>query len=169
MSRSRWTVVAVVAACLLVSFLFGPTLGFQFARVEGQAMAPTLNNQDRVVVNTWAYTFVRPGRGDVVMLRYPRDPRKFFVKRVIAAGGDTVRIDDGRVFVNDVAVDDRHVADNARSHDTYGPLEIAAGHYFVLGDRRNNSADSRHWGLVPEGHILGRVAVRWYPSLDRPR
>ena len=169
MSRARWTVVLVVAACLLVTIVAGPTLGFQFARVEGQAMAPTLNNQDRLIVNRWAYTFSAPSRGDVVMLRYPGDRSKLFVKRVVAAGGDTVRIDDGRVFVNDVALDDAYVAEDGRSHETYGPQEIAAGHYFVLGDRRNNSSDSRHWGLVPEDDIVGRVAVRWYPSLDRPR
>jgi signal peptidase I len=127
-------------------------------------MSPTLNDQDRVIVNRWAYKLSSPKRGDVVMLRYPLDSRKAFVKRVMAQGGDTLRIEDGRVYVNGRLVEDAYVAPDGRSHDSLPTRVIPAGHYFVMGDRRNNSSDSRHWGLVPEKLIVGRVRARVWPS-----
>jgi signal peptidase I len=165
--RSLLTVFFAVAACLLLASIFGPTLGIVVARVEGRAMGPTIENQDRLIVNTWSYTRTSPQRGDIIMLRYPVDPSKSFVKRVVAVGGDVVRIEDGRVFVNDVAADEPYVAPAARSHESSAALTIPAGSYYVLGDRRNNSSDSRHWGLVPEANIVGRVAWRWWPSPAR--
>jgi signal peptidase I len=165
--RSLLTVFFAVAACLLAGSVLGPTLGFIGARVEGRAMAPTLADQDRLIVNTWSYRRASPQRGDIVMLRYPRDRSKSFVKRVIAAGGDVVRIEDGRVLVNDVSLDEPYVDAAARSHDTRAPQTIPAGYYYVLGDRRNNSSDSREWGLVPNADIVGRVAWRWWPSFER--
>jgi signal peptidase I len=163
MTRARWTVVAVVAACLLVAVVVGPFV--QPGRIEGQAMAPTLDNQDRVIINRWAYAMASPRRGDVVMLRYPHDQRKAFIKRIIAEGGDTLRIEDGRVSVNGQLLEDAYVAPDARSHDNLGSLVIPARSYFVMGDRRNNSSDSRHWGLVQEDLIIGRVSLRIWPSL----
>jgi len=130
-------------------------------------MAPTLGNQDRVIVNRLAYAMSSPQRGDVVMLRYPRDQRKLFVKRVIAEGGDTLRIEDGRVYVNDRLLDDAYVAPDARTHENLGNQVIPAHQYFVMGDRRNNSSDSRYWGLVQEDLILGRVFARIWPRVGR--
>ena len=165
MTRARWTVVAVAAALCLLAAVVGP--GLQLARIEGQAMAPTLGNQDRVIVNRLAYAMSSPQRGDVVMLRYPRDQRKLFVKRVIAEGGDTLRIEDGRVYVNDRLLDDAYVAPDARTHENLGNQVIPAHQYFLMGDRRNNSSDSRHWGLVQEDLILGRVFARIWPRVGR--
>ncbi len=136
------------------------------ARVEGQAMAPTLNSQDRLIVNKLVYRIRAPERGDIVMHRYPRDPEKAFVKRVIAKEGDTIRSVDGRVYVNDVALDDAYVLDEFRGHDSWGPQVLPQGYYFVMGDHRNNSSDSRYWGLVPTDYIEGRVTVRWWPIND---
>jgi signal peptidase I len=148
---------AAVYATLIVTF------GFQVARVEGQSMAPTLADQDRLIVNKFAYRIGIPRRGDIVMLYYPINPDKSFVKRVIAEEGDTVRIVDGRVYVNDVPMDDSFVPAEFRSHDDYGPEVIKEGYYFVMGDHRNNSSDSRHWGLVPKKYIIGKVQLRWWP------
>jgi signal peptidase I len=145
------TVAAVMAALVITTNVI------QVARVEGQAMAPTLADQQRVFVNKLAYRLGDPARGDVVMHYYPLNPEKMFVKRVIAEAGDVVRIVDGRVYVNDAAVDDRYVPADFRSHDDWGPQVIPEGYYFVLGDHRNNSSDSRHWGMVPKRYILGRV------------
>jgi signal peptidase I len=148
---------AAVYATLIVTF------GFQVARVEGLSMAPTLEDQDRLIVNKLIYRLSSPRRGDIVMLYYPVNPDKSFVKRVIAEEGDQVRIQDGRVYVNDVPMADDFVPPEYRSHDDFGPTVIPDGYYFVMGDHRNNSSDSRHWGMVPKKYIIGRVQLRWWP------
>ncbi len=139
------------------------TFGFQVARVDGQSMAPTLANRDRLVVNKFTYLVSTPRTGDIVMFYYPIDPTEAFVKRIIAEEGDTVRIAGGRVYVNDQPVDDSYVSNEYRSHDNFGPQVIRAGYYFVLGDHRNDSSDSREWGLVPRKYITGKVQARWWP------
>ena len=151
---------AAVYAVLIVTF------GFQVARVDGLSMAPTLEDRDRLIVNKLIYEFGDPRPGDIVMLYYPVNPEKMFVKRVIAREGDTVRIVDGRVFVNDVPLHDDYVPAEFRSHDDWGPQVIQQGYYFVMGDHRNNSSDSRHWGSVPKKYIVGKVKVRWWPIQD---
>jgi signal peptidase I len=148
---------AAVYATLIVTF------GFQVARVEGHSMAPTLEDQDRLIVNKLAYRLGPPRRGDIVMLFYPRDPDKSFVKRVIAEEGDTVKIEDGRVFVNDVPMPDDYVLPEYRSHEDEPARVIQPGYYYVMGDHRNNSSDSRSWGEVPKKYIVGRVQLRWWP------
>jgi signal peptidase I len=148
---------AAVYATLIVTF------GFQVARVEGQSMAPTLADQDRLIVNKLAYRLNDPKRGDIVMLYYPINPDKSFVKRVIGEANDTVRIVDGRVYVNDQPLPDEYVPEQYRSHDDWGPTMIPEGYYFVMGDHRNNSSDSRHWGFVPKKYIIGKVQLRWWP------
>jgi signal peptidase I len=148
---------AAVYATLIVTF------GFQVARVEGQSMAPTLQDQDRLIVNKLAYRLGDPQIGDIVMLHYPNDPRKSFVKRVIGAEGDQIRIVNGKVYRNDVLMDDSFVPEEFKSHDDWGPEVIPEGYYFVMGDHRNNSSDSRHWKFVPKKYIIGRVQLRWWP------
>jgi signal peptidase I len=148
---------AAVYATLIVTF------GFQVARVEGLSMAPTLQDQDRLIVNKLVYRLSSPRKMDIVMLYYPANPDKSFVKRVVAEEGDTVRIVDGRVYVNDIPMDDSFVPPEYRSHDDYGPMVVQEGYYFVMGDHRNNSSDSRHWGFVPKKYIIGKVQVRWWP------
>jgi signal peptidase I len=153
----RTLLSAAVYATLIVTF------GFQVARVEGESMAPTLADQDRLIVNKLAYRLGSPRRGDIVMLYYPRDPDKSFVKRVIAEEGDVVKIEEGRVYVNDVPMDDSFVPPEYRSHEDEPPRQIRQGYYYVMGDHRNNSSDSRHWGEVPKKYIIGRVQLRWWP------
>jgi len=153
-------VSAAVYATLIVTF------GFQVARVDGLSMAPTLEDHDRLIVNKLVYELGDPRPGDIVMLYYPLNPEKMFVKRVIAKEGDIVRIVDGRVYVNDIPLRDDYVPAEFRSHDDYGPEVIKQGYYFVMGDHRNNSSDSRHWGFVPKKYIVGKVKVRWWPLQD---
>src|SRR3954449_7478528 len=148
---------ASVYATLIVTF------GFQVARVDGISMAPTLQDQDRLVVNKLAYELGDPKIGDIVMLYSPLEPEKALVKRVIAAEGDQVRIVAGRVFRNGLEVDDTFVAQQYRSYDDWGPQVIPQGYYFVMGDHRNNSYDSRQWGFVPKRYITGKVQLRWWP------
>ena len=148
---------AAVYATLIVTF------GFQVARVEGQSMAPTLEDQDRLIVNKLAYQLHAPQVGDIVMLYWPIDPDKSFVKRVVAEPGDTLRSVDGRVYRNDVPLPDDFIPEEFRSHDTWGPRVVPDGYYFVMGDHRNNSSDSRSWDYVPKKYIIGKVQVRWWP------
>ena len=150
-------VSAAVYATLIVTF------GVQVARVDGLSMAPTLEDHDRLIVDKLVYEMGDPRPGDIVMLYYPLNPDKSFVKRVIAEEGDTVRIVDGRVYVNDIPLKDDYVANEYRSHDDWGPQVIPEGYYFVMGDHRNNSSDSRHWGMVPKKYIIGKVQLRWWP------
>jgi signal peptidase I len=157
-----WAWVKTIASAAVYAVLI-VTFGFQVARVEGMSMAPTLEDQDRLIVNKLIYRISSPRKGDIVMLYYPVNPDKSFVKRVIAEEGDLVRIVDGRVYVNDVPVKDDYVPNEFRSHDDWGPQMIQEGYYFVMGDHRNNSSDSRHWGLVPKKYIIGKVQVRWWP------
>jgi signal peptidase I len=151
---------AAVYATLIVTF------GFQVARVDGLSMAPTLEDHDRLIVNKLVYEIGDPRPGDIVMLYYPLNPDKMFVKRVIAREGDVVRIVDGHVYVNDVPLHDDYVPEEFRSHDDWGPQVVQQGYYFVMGDHRNNSSDSRHWGQVPKKYIVGKVKLRWWPLQD---
>ena len=150
-------VSAAVYATLIVTF------GFQVARVEGQSMAPTLEDQDRLIVNKLAYRMHDPQVGDIVMLYYPLDPEKSFVKRVVAEPNDTIKSVDGRVYRNGVPIADDFIPEEYRSHDTWGPEQVPEGYYFVMGDHRNNSSDSRSWKYVPKRYIIGKVQLRWWP------
>lgn len=149
--------LGMTASTYVVTFLF------QVARVEGSAMMPTLADQDRLIVNKLIYQTHDPQRGDIVMLRYPLDPDKTFVKRLVAVENDQVHLSGGRLLVNNVLMDEPFILESFRGHRDWGPGVVPQGYYFVLGDHRNNSSDSRHWGFVPKKYVLGRVQWRWWP------
>ncbi|MEO7189904.1 MAG: signal peptidase I [Vicinamibacterales bacterium] len=153
----RTLMSSAVYATLIVTFVG------QVARVEGRSMLPTLEDQDRLIVNKLVYLWEKPRVGDIVMVASPHAPDTTLVKRVVALPGDVVRSEKGRVYRNDVPVPDDFVPDEYRSSDTWGPEVVPEGFYFVLGDHRNNSSDSRLFGPVPEKYIKGRVQVRWWP------
>ena len=157
MAAFGFVLLAAMIATFIVTFLY------QVARVEGQAMAPTLADQERLVINKWVYRRTKPRAGEIVMFYYPLNPGKSFVKRVIAEEGDRVRILDGKVYRNDIVLDDSFIPAEYRSHEAWGPQVIPQGYYFVMGDHRNNSSDSRHWGFVPERYIIGKVQLCWWP------
>jgi signal peptidase I len=148
---------AAVYATLIVTF------GFQVARVEGRSMEPTLHDQDRLVVNKFAYQVHDPEVGDVVMMRHPNNPEQTLVKRIVAAPGDTIGFQEGVVVRNGVAADDEFVPAEYRSPDDRAAIVVPEGFYFVLGDHRIASSDSRSFGPVPKKYILGRVQLRWWP------
>ncbi len=156
----RTLTAAAVYATLIVTF------GFQVARVEGRSMEPTLHDQDRLVVNKLAYQIHDPEVGDVVMLWHPSHPDLTLVKRIVAAPGDTIEFQAGVVLRNGIPQDDSFVPAQFREPDEREAIVVPDGYYFVLGDHRNNSTDSRSFGPVPKKYILGRVQARWWPIPD---
>lgn len=120
----------------------------------GDAMAPTLKN-DEFISATRLFTSIE--RGDIVTFRYPADESKNFVKRVVGVPGDQISSNDGRVSIDGKPLDEPYVAETNRSHDSWGPIPVPADQFFVMGDNRRNSSDSRHWGLVKRTAIWGKV------------
>lgn len=148
---------AAVYATMIVTF------GFQVARVEGRSMEPTLQDQDRLIINKLAYHVDAPQVGDVVMLLHPNNPGQSLVKRVVASPGDSVAFREGVVVRNGMAIDEGFIPVDHRSFEDRAQVVVPEGHYFVLGDHRNNSSDSRTFGPVPKKYILGRIQIRWWP------
>jgi signal peptidase I len=153
----KTVVSAAVYATLIVTF------GFQVARVEGRSMEPTLRDHDRLVVAKLPYAFHAPDIGDIVMVRHPNNPDQILVKRVVAGPGDTVEFRNGQLLRNGIPVPEEFIPQDKRSFDNIAPETVARGYYYVLGDHRNNSSDSRLFGAVPRMYILGKIEARWWP------
>jgi signal peptidase I len=149
------------SASACAALLMGYTV--QLARVQGQSMAPTLADEDRLIVDKLAYRIGNPTPGDIVMFYAPAGRGQIFVKRIVAQPGDLVRIQAGRVFINDRLLNDPYVIAPFRSHENWGPYRVPDGYFVVMGDHRNRSSDSRHWGPVPRDAIIGKVHARWWP------
>lgn len=126
-------------------------------------MLPLLEDGERIIVNKFLYRFHPVDRGDVVVFWYPKDPSVSFIKRVIGLPGDTVELRRGSLFVNGSLVEESYLSRQFRDTDTYPPIQVSKGYYYVLGDHRNSSNDSRSWGEVPEKYIYGKAFFRFWP------
>jgi signal peptidase I len=168
--RALGLVLAAVALVYLgvAAVMFTTTFLFQTGLIDGDAMEPTLAHGDLVLVNKWTFQTRVPRVGDIVMHYYPLNPDKVFVRRVIGEQGDQITLIKGRVYRNGVPTDETFVLPEHRSRENWGPKVIQEGYYFVMGDGRTASSDSRHWGEVPRKYILGRIQLRWWP-LSRMR
>ena len=160
--RLMWEFLHDLSVAVLFCF-FLITFVAQAFRVQGTSMEPLLADGERIVVNKFVYRFGPVERGDVVVFWYPRDPSVSFIKRVVALPGDTVEIRSGRLLVNGVTTHESYLPESFHDSDNYPPTEIARGFYFVLGDHRRSSNDSRSWGEVPERYIYGRAVFRFWP------
>lgn len=150
-------VYAVLLALLLRTFVI------QAFWIPSGSMIPTLEPGDRVLVLKFWYSLpkIEMKRGDIIVFKYPVDPKRDFVKRLIGMPGDTVEIKDGRVFVNN-----REIAEPYVQHpDNFSmePIQVPLKKYFCLGDNRANSQDSRFWGFVPEDFVKGPAVFRYWP------
>lgn len=149
--------IAIVLAAFIITFIA------QSFVVEGSSMEPSLHNRERLLVNKLVYRFKEPQRGDVVVFRYPANPKRKFIKRIIGVPGDIVEVRDGHVILNGQVLEEDYTMD--LTFGTFGPEVVPPGHYFVLGDNRNNSDDSRFpdVGFVPRANIVGKAFVTWWP------
>lgn len=160
--RAAWELLHDLSVAVLFCF-FLITFVAQAFRVQGTSMKPLLHDGDRIVVNKFVYRFQSIARGDVVVFWYPRDPSTSFIKRVAGLPGDTVEMRLGHLYVNGREMPETYLAAEQRDLDSFPPTAITAGHYFVLGDNRRGSNDSRSWGEVPEKYIYGRAILRFWP------
>jgi len=151
-----------VAISLAVSVFFIVFL-YQPVKVEGTSMMPTLEDQERVFINKFVYKLESINRGDVVVFHYPRDVSKSYIKRVIAVAGDRVRIDNGIVYVNHERWPEPYVPDKYWDARSYPETVVPQRSYFVLGDHRNLSNDSRDFGPVDEQYIYGKAVFGYWP------
>jgi signal peptidase I len=160
--RAAWELVHDLAVAILFCF-FLITFVAQAFRVQGTSMLPLLEDGERIIVNKFIYRFHPIERGDVVVFWYPRDPAVSFIKRVVGLPGDTVEIRTGQLYVNGQMVREDYLAPRFRDDDSMSATKVEKGYYFVLGDHRNSSNDSRSWGEVPEKYIYGRAVYRFWP------
>ena len=148
--------IAVLLAVLIRLFILEPFY------IPSGSMEPTLKEHDRIIVSKLNYRFQEPQRGDIVVFKYPKDPKRNFVKRLIAVGGETVAIKNSRLYINGQQVPENYLPRGLRFAD-YGPVQVPRGSYFMMGDNRNNSDDSRVWGFLPENLIVGKAIVIYWP------
>ena len=152
--------VAAVASALIITFLYQPV------RVEGTSMLPRLEDSDRLFINKFAYHFEAINRGDVVVFHYPRDPEKSYIKRVIALPGDRLRVDHGRVFVNGKPIREAYVPPEYRDSRSIAEMMLPPDEYYVMGDHRSISSDSRDFGPVDRSLIYGKAVFVYWPTKD---
>lgn len=154
----RDVLISVAASFLIITFLYQPV------RVEGTSMQPELRDQDRLFINKFAYHFENISRGDVVVFHYPLDPSKSYIKRIIALPGDTLSVDEGRVYVNGQRIQEPYVPRSFRDRRSIPEIVIPRGDYFVMGDHRSISSDSRDFGPVARNLIYGKAAFVYWPA-----
>lgn len=152
--------VSLAIAAVVIVFLYQPV------KVEGTSMMPWLEDQERIFVNKFVYSFDSVDKGDVIVFRFPLDPSKSYIKRVVGVEGDTVEIIAGQLFVNGNHVDEWYVPSEYQTDSSHAALKIPEDHLYVLGDHRNTSNDSRMWGTVPLPAVTGKAVFAYWP-LDR--
>src|SRR5579864_4376435 len=153
----RDLIISLAISAFIIIFLYQPV------KVEGTSMMPSLEDQERIFVNKFVYRLEPIERGDIVVFRYPRDPSKSYIKRVIGMAGDRIRIDGGQVYVNDEALDEEYVPPAYTDARSYPEMEVPAHSYFVLGDHRSMSNDSRDFGPVNQSFIYGKAVFGYWP------
>ena len=153
----RDLIISLAISCFIIIFLYQPV------KVEGTSMLPGLEDQERIFVNKFVYRWEPIQRGDIVVFRYPRDTSKSYIKRVIGVAGDRVRIENGEVYVNDQTLDEDYVPSEYADARSYAEVTVPAHSYFVLGDHRTMSNDSRDFGPVNERFIYGKAVFGYWP------
>jgi signal peptidase I len=153
-------IVETLLFTLVIYFLIRIFL-FENYRVVGNSMAPTLENDQFLVVNKLLYRLQRPQRGDIVVFHDPQRGDRKLIKRIIGLPGEVVEIRQGQVLINEQRLDEQYIQSPARYSEA--PVPLPVDHYYVLGDNRNNSSDSQDWGTLPADNIVGRSWISYWP------
>ena len=153
----RDILVAFAIAIFIIIFVVQPV------KVEGTSMLPVLMDQERIFVNRFIYQFTDISHGDVVVFRYPKDVNKSFIKRILAVPGDEIEIRAGMVYLNGRRLDEPYIPVEFLDRRSYPRTIVPPGRYFVLGDHRNSSNDSRNWGFVEKRLIYGKAFFCYWP------
>ena len=153
----RDLIISLAISAFIIIFLYQPV------KVEGTSMMPSLVDQERIFVNKFVYRLEPIERGDIVVFRYPYDPSKSYIKRVIGMAGDRIRIDGGQVYVNGQALDESYVPAEYTDARTFPEVVVPTNSYYVLGDHRSMSDDSRNFGPVNQGFIYGKAVFGYWP------
>src|SRR5437773_5522306 len=156
-SWMRDLLISLGISAFIIIFLYQPV------KVEGTSMMPSLDDQERIFVNKFVYRLESIQRGDIVVFRYPRDPSKSFIKRVIGLAGDRIRIEAGQVFVNGEPLEEDYVPRAYADERSYPEMVVPDNGYFVLGDHRTMSNDSRDFGPVASAYIYGKAVFGYWP------
>ncbi len=160
-----WEMVRFVALALIIVIPIRAYVAQPFV-VSGSSMDPTFKNGDYLIIDEISYRFHEPERDDVVVFRYPKDPKKFFIKRIIGLPGETLDIKDGLVTIynpinkKEIKMNEPYVVNQSGGNTHF---ELREGEYFVMGDNRPASSDSRYWGSVPRENIVGHALIRLLP------
>ena len=154
---ARDIVFSALIAIVIVVFIIQPV------KVEGTSMQPKLADQERIFVNKFVYYFSNIQRGDIVVFWYPKDLSKSFIKRVIGLPGEKVEVRSGVAFINDRRLIEPYIVSERLDDSSSFPDVVPVGHYFMLGDHRSSSSDSRNWGFVPHRNIFGKAVFRYWP------
>jgi signal peptidase I len=162
----EWAQSIIVA---LILTLIIRTFVIQAFKIPSGSMRPTLMEGDKLFVNKYIYRFELPQRGDIVVFKFPDDPKKDFIKRLVASENEVVEIKEGKIYVNGKALEDPMAFGKFYyyNHDPFGgpgeKIRIPKDSYYVLGDNSGNSTDSRFWGFVPKKNMVGKAIFRWWP------
>lgn len=153
----RDLILSLLLAFIVIVFFYQPV------QVEGTSMMPEIYNHERIFINKFVYRFEPVRRFDIVVFHYPLDPSKSYIKRVVGLPGEWVAIRGGKVYINGKALDESFVPSYYVDHDNYPRTLIPPDHYFVLGDHRDDSNDSREWGTVARRYIYGKAVFVYWP------
>ena len=163
-----WDLVKILAISLVIIIPFRLLVAEPFV-VSGSSMLPNFHNKDYLIVDRISYRSREPQRGDVVVMKYPKDTSQYFIKRIIGLPGEKIELRNGKAVITNSEhpegweLEENYLPKNIATLGKPGPYTLGSGEYFVLGDNRTASSDSRVWGILPEDDIVGRAFLRAFP------
>lgn len=156
-----WDMIESVAIALILAFLIR-TFVIQPFYIPSSSMYPTLQTNDKIMVNKFIYYLTKPKRGDIMVFHYPLDKNKDYIKRVIGLENETVEVKDSQVYINGKVLQEPYLPEGL-DYGEFGPFKVPPGQYFMMGDNRPDSQDSRYWGALDKNLIIGKAMLIFWP------